>query len=161
MSQNNIFKCSKFQSLSMISHNSRDKLVSLSQRGLNYSDSNQVCSRGDPPDIALRIISVWVKPCCPGLCLPNETPCPWFLSVLRLTSPLLLHPGKRRRRRREVKGRRRRRRRRGQWIQMQPPPHLPSHIICMCRIRNDIHREPVRRESWRTKKKRRRRKAEE
>lgn len=33
------------------------------------------------------------------------------------------------------------------------PPHLPSHIICMCRIRNDIHREPVRRESWRTKKK--------
>lgn len=60
--------------------------------------SNQAYSWGDPPDIALRIISVWVKPSCPGLCLPNETPCPWFLSVLQLASLFLLHPGKRRRR---------------------------------------------------------------
>lgn len=33
-----------------------------------------------------------------------------------------------------------------------PPLHTPPHIICMCRIRNDIHREAVRRENWGIKK---------
>lgn len=79
-----------------------DKINSfLSPKGfwtIRDGSSNQAYSWGDPPDIALRIISVWVKPSCPGLCLPNETPCPWFLSVLQLASLFLLHPGKRRRR---------------------------------------------------------------
>lgn len=134
-------KCSKF-------HNRQNEFIYLSQRGfwtIRDSSSNKVFGSGDPPDIAVRIISAWVKPCCPGLCLPNETPCPWFLSVLRLARPLLLHQGKRRR------VRRRRRGRGGNESKRTPSP--PSHIICMCRIRNDIHREAVKRESWGTTKK--------
>lgn len=93
-----------------------------------------------------------MKPCCPGLCLPNETPCPSFLSVLRLTSPLLLHPGKRRRRRRGGAGGGNESKR----SKLPTPPALllfTSYIICMFRIRKDIHRDVVRWDSWRTKNK--------
>lgn len=70
--------------------------------------------------------------------------------MLRLARPLLLHPGKKKKKRRKKEE---------EEGVMNPngatprPLLTPSYIICMCRIRNDIHREAVRRESWGTEKK--------